>query len=148
MTPIRVAATAEERAAVTATLEAGQRFAGVRNGTLIDTRLDLMWASKSGPPGSHKAAGVFAAQCRFGGYADWRLPRPAELQHFLAGGGRDLGPTMFGTGSGAAVALWTCETSRRWFFIRQATVVRVGTASVDVVSAGRGDVHVLVVRGG
>ncbi|MCL4178791.1 MAG: DUF1566 domain-containing protein, partial [Verrucomicrobia bacterium] len=145
--PIRVAASAEEQAAVTTALEAGQRFAGVRNGTLIDTQMDLMWAAKVGPPGPHSSAEGYASQCRLGGYADWRLPRPEELRHFLAGGGRDLGPTMFGSGAGAAVALWTSATSRRWFFIRQATVVRVGTASVDVVSAGRGDVQVLVVRG-
>ena len=145
--PIRVAASAEEQAAVTTALEAGQRFAGVRNGTLIDTRMDLMWAAKVGPPGPHSSAEGYANQCRLGGYADWRLPRPEELRHFLAGGGRDLGPTMFGSGAAAAMALWTSATSRRWFFIRQATVVKVGTASVDVVSAGRGDVQVLVVRG-
>ena len=147
ITMIRMAVSAEEQAAVTTALEAGQRFAGVRNGTLIDTEMDLMWAAKVGPPGPHSSAEGYASQCRLGGYADWRLPRPEELRHFLAGGGRDLGPTMFGSGAAAAAALWTSATSRRWFFIRQATVMKVGTASVDVVSAGRGDVQVLVVRG-
>ena len=147
ITAIRMAASAEEQAAVTTALEAGQRFAGVRNGTLIDTQMDLMWAAKVGPAGTHSSAEGYASQCRLGGYADWRLPRPEELRHFLAGGGRDLGPTMFGSGAAAAAALWTSATSRRWFFIRQATVVKVGTASVDVVSAGRGDIQVLVVRG-
>jgi hypothetical protein len=83
-----------------------------------------------------------------GGYNNWHLPQPDELQHFLIGGGRDFGPVMFGgEGSASTVALWTAETSRRWFFIRQATVVQFETASILVASARRSDVRVLVVRG-
>jgi hypothetical protein len=140
---IRVAASVEEQAAVTAALETDERFAVVRNGTLIDVRTDLMWAAKVGAPGTHSSAEAYASQCHLGGYADWRLPRPEELRHFLGGDGRELGPIMFG----AATMLWTSETRRRWFFIRQATVLHVRTASVEVVSARRSDVHVLVVRG-
>ncbi len=146
LTPIRVAASAEERAAATAALEAGKRFADVKNGTLIDTRMNLMWAAKAGPAGPHGAAEAYASQCRLGGYADWRLPQPEELQHFLAGGGRELGASLFGGDQGAAMSLWTSLTSRRWFFIRQATVVQVRAGSAEVVSAGRGDARVLVVR--
>ena len=107
LTPIRVAASTEERTAVTAALEAGKRIAEVRNGTLIDTRMNLMWAAKAGPAGPHAAAEVYASQCRLGGYADWRLPQPEELQHFLAGGGRELGASLFGSDQGAAMSLWT-----------------------------------------
>jgi hypothetical protein len=146
ITPIRVAATAEERAAVVAALEDGQRFALVPNGTVIDTRMKLMWAVKAGPAMTHRAAEGYAAECRLGGYNNWRLPQPDELQHFLIGGGRDFGPVMFGSGA-SPVALWTAETSRRWFFIRQATVVQFETASILVASARRSEVRVLVVRG-
>jgi hypothetical protein len=147
ITPIRVAATAEERAAVTAALETGQRFADVKNGTLVDTRMNLMWSAKIGPAVVHRAAVGYASSCRLGGYADWRLPRPDELQHFLTGGGRDL-PAMFRIESGSsAVALWTSETSRRFLFLRQATTVQVRSAAAQPVSAGQGNVHLLVVRG-
>jgi hypothetical protein len=147
ITPIRVAATAEERAAVTAALETGQRFADVKNGTLIDTRMNLMWSAKIGPAVVHRAAVGYASSCRLGGYADWRLPRPDELQHFLTGGGRDL-TAMFRIESGSsAVALWTSETSRRFLFLRQATTVQVRSAAAQPVAAGQGNVHVLVVRG-
>jgi predicted phage tail protein len=147
ITPIRVAATAEERAAVTAALETGERFADVKNGTLVDTRLNLMWSAKIGPAVVHRAAVAYATSCRLGGYADWRLPRPDELQHFLTGGGRDL-PAMFRIESGSsAVALWTSETSRRFLFLRQATAVQVRSAAAQPVSAGQGNVHLLVVRG-
>lgn len=147
ITPIRVAATAEERTAVTAALETGQRFADVKNGTLVDTRMNLMWSAKIGPAVVHRAAVAYATSCRLGGYADWRLPRPDELQHFLKGGGRDL-PAMFQIESGSsAVALWTSETSRRFLFLRQATTVQVRSAAAQPVSAGQGNVHVLVVRG-
>jgi outer membrane biosynthesis protein TonB len=147
LTPIRVAASAEERTAVTATLEAGQRFANVKNGTLIDTRMNLMWASKVSPAMPHQSAQSHAAGCRLGGYADWRLPRPEELQHFLTGGGRELGAAMFqGEGGGTAVALWTSETSRKFLFIRQATAVQVRSGAAQTISASLVDVHVLVVR--
>jgi hypothetical protein len=144
LTHIRVAVSPEEREAVTAALGGGRRFAEVNNGTLIDTRLNLMWAAAVGPAGSHAAAVIYAGQCRLGGYADWRLPRPEELQHFLAGGGRE-----FVTGLGGhhtRMALWTSETSRRWFFIRQATVVQAATGSMEVISAARSDVPLLVMR--
>lgn len=147
LTPIRIAASAEERAAVTAALEAGQRFANVNNGTLIDTRMNLMWASKVAPAMAHRPAEAHAANCRLGGYADWRLPRPDELQHFLTGGGRDLGAAMFqGESGGTAVALWTSETSRKLLFIRQATAVQVRSGAAQTISASQADVHVLVVR--
>jgi outer membrane biosynthesis protein TonB len=147
LTPIRVAASAEERAAVTATLEAGQRFANVKNETLIDTRMNLMWASKVAPAMAHRPAEGHAANCRLGGYSDWRLPRPDELQHFLSGGGRDLGTALFqGESGGTAVALWTSETSRKFLFLRQATAVQIRSGATQTLSAGRGDVNVLVVR--
>jgi len=148
VTPIRVAVTAEEREAVVAALEDGRRFAPVANGTVIDTGMKLMWAVKAGPAMSHRDAQGYAAEYRLAGYTNWRLPRPDELQHFLIGGGRDFGPIMFdGVGGSPTVALWTAETSRRWFFIRQATVVQFETGSVTVASARRSDVYVLVVRG-
>jgi len=147
LTPIRVAASAEERTAVTATLEAGQRFAHGKNGTLIDTRMNLMWASKVAPAMAHRSAEGHASNCRLGGYSDWRLPRPDELQHFLTGGGRDLGAAMFqGESGGTAVALWTSETSRKFLFLRQATAVQIRSGATQTHSAGRGDVNVLVVR--
>jgi hypothetical protein len=147
LAPIRVAASAEERAAVTAALEAGQRFARVNNGTLIDTRMNLMWASKVSPAMAHRSAEGHAANCRLGGYSNWRLPRPDELQHFLTGGGRDLGAAMFqGESGGTAVALWTSETSRKFLFLRQATAVQVRSGAAQTISASLADVHVLVVR--
>jgi hypothetical protein len=139
---IHIAVSAEERAAVTAAFEAGSRFAEVGNGTLIDTRLGLMWAATVGPSGSHAVAVEYAAQSRLGGYADWRLPRPEELQHFLAGSGHEV----LSGGAGRPMSLWTSDTSRRWLFLRQATVVHTATGSAEEVAASRRDVGMVLIR--
>jgi hypothetical protein len=142
LTFVRVAVSAEERAATSAALEAGSRFADVGNGTLIDTKLSLMWAAEVGPTGTHAVAAAYAGQSSLGGYVDWRLPRTEELQHFLAGGGREV---LSGTVR-RPMALWTSDTSRRWFFIRQATVVHTATGSAEAVAASRRDVGVVLIR--
>jgi hypothetical protein len=147
LTPIRVAVTAEERSAVTAALEGGKRLAEVGNGTVIDTRMNLMWAAKVNGPVAHSTALNLASHCRLGSYEDWRLPRPEELQHFLTGGGRDLGGGMYrDEGGRMAVALWSSEASRRWLFIREATAVQVRSGAMQAVSVSRTEVHVLLVR--
>ncbi len=142
---IRVAITPEERAAVAAALETKARFASVAGRVVVDLRTELMWAAALGPAGTHREADVFSGGCALGGYRDWRLPRPEELQQFLTGGGRDL--PAFGVGPGRlAEVLWTSDVSRKWFIFRQATVVEIRSALAKVISARRRDAHVLVVR--
>jgi hypothetical protein len=55
-------------------------FVAYDDGTVVDTRTNLMWAARdSGSSLSWPGAKTFAANNRTGTYSDWRLPTPEEL---------------------------------------------------------------------
>jgi hypothetical protein len=56
------------------------RFIAYDNGTVLDTKTNLMWAAKDN--GSHinwEDAKSYCNNYRGGGYADWRMPWQSEL---------------------------------------------------------------------
>jgi hypothetical protein len=56
------------------------RFIAYDNGTVLDTKTNLMWAAKDN--GSHvnwAEAKSYCENYRGGGYTDWRMPTQAEL---------------------------------------------------------------------
>lgn len=56
------------------------RFIAYDNGTVLDTQTNLMWAAKdNGTDIDWSNAKIYCDNYRGGGYADWRLPMPAEL---------------------------------------------------------------------
>jgi hypothetical protein len=56
------------------------RFIAYDNGTVLDTRTNLMWAAKdNGSDISWTTAKSYCENYRGGGYADWRLPTLNEL---------------------------------------------------------------------
>jgi len=58
------------------------RFIAYDDGTVLDTRTNLMWAAKDSREGVNwKGAKSYCANYHVGGYSDWRLP----TQHELAG---------------------------------------------------------------
>lgn len=52
------------------------------NGTLLDTKTNLMWASKDKGSDIHWNANGCCENCRGGGYADWRTPTQDELSEW------------------------------------------------------------------
>lgn len=60
----------------------GGRFVAYNDGTVLDTRTNLMWAAKdNGSSANWRNAKNYCENYRGGGYTDWRLP----TQHELAG---------------------------------------------------------------
>jgi len=56
------------------------RFIAYNNGTVLDTKTNLMWAAKdSGNFITWQEAKYFCKNYRVGGYDDWRLPTLKEL---------------------------------------------------------------------
>ena len=56
------------------------RFIAYENGTVLDTRTNLMWAAKdNGANISWEDAKTYCKNYRGGGYADWRMPTQDEL---------------------------------------------------------------------
>ena len=61
------------------------RFVDNGDGTVTDTRRGIMWQqSDNGKRVSFREAGEYCRTLRLGGYADWRLPEPAELDTAVA----------------------------------------------------------------
>lgn len=55
-------------------------FIAYDNGTVLDTRTNLMWAAKdNGSNITRQAAGDYCSYYRVGGYTDWRMPAQDEL---------------------------------------------------------------------
>jgi hypothetical protein len=151
MARVSVARTATERAAVKAALAAGQRFAEVGDGTFIDVASDRMWAIRVGPRGNFAGAQAYVAGCRLGGHSDWRLPNPGEVQRLLWQGGDEYlkaaGVLEAEGEPNPASALWTNQSSRRWFGMRQeVTVVNLTTGALESRSGSTRAVHVLATR--
>jgi hypothetical protein len=56
------------------------RFIAYNNGTVLDTKTNLMWADKdNGSNINWKSAGNYCGSYRRGGYTDWRMPTKDEL---------------------------------------------------------------------
>jgi uncharacterized protein DUF1566/ankyrin repeat protein len=56
------------------------QFTGYDNGTVLDTKTNLMWSARdNGYALSWPDAKAYAGTFRGGGYTDWRLPTAAEL---------------------------------------------------------------------
>ena len=57
------------------------RFIAYDNGTVLDTKTGLMWASKDNGEGVNwKKAKQYCENYRGGGYTDWRMPTIRELE--------------------------------------------------------------------
>ena len=57
------------------------RFIAYDNGTVLDTKTNLMWAAKdNGYNIGWSAAKSYCENYRGGGYSDWRMPTLAELE--------------------------------------------------------------------
>lgn len=56
------------------------RFIAYDDGTVLDTKTNLMWAAKdNGSPIQWKNAKYYCKNYRAGGYKNWRMPTRAEL---------------------------------------------------------------------
>jgi len=56
------------------------RFIAYADGTVLDTKTNLMWASKdNGSNVNWKTGKSYCEKYMGGGYKDWRMPRPDEL---------------------------------------------------------------------
>jgi uncharacterized caspase-like protein len=63
------------------------RFIAYDNGTVLDTRTNLMWAAKDNGRNIDWAnAGIYCESYRGGGYTDWRMPTQEELAGLYATG--------------------------------------------------------------
>jgi hypothetical protein len=91
------------------------RFIAYNNGTVLDTKTNLMWASKDNGAGINwYDAKSYCENYRGGGYKDWRMPTHdelASLYHACRGGEIDCGTRVLtklinATGMGP----WASET--------------------------------------
>ena len=65
---------------VSLVIAAGERFIDNGDGTVIDTRRQLMWQKgDNGNEVTFENAEQYCKVLRVGGYTDWRLPKPDEL---------------------------------------------------------------------
>jgi TolB-like protein len=63
------------------------RFIAYNNGTVLDTRTNLMWAAKdNGSDLSWADGNSFCKNYRAGGYTDWRIPTRIELEELYQTG--------------------------------------------------------------
>ena len=80
------------------------RFIAYDNGTVLDTRTNLMWAAKdNGSDINWQSAKSYCENYRGGGYSDWRLPTQGELAGLYDA---DYGSVIMITG----VGVWASET--------------------------------------
>ena len=62
------------------TVETARNFIAYNNGTVLDTRTNLMWAAKdNGNDINWANAKSYCENYRGGGYTDWRMPKQDEL---------------------------------------------------------------------
>jgi hypothetical protein len=148
---VRVAMLAVEKKAVAIALETGTRFATAGLETIIDVQQDRMWFALPVPTGTYREALDFLATCRGGGYCDWRLPRPDEVQALLDAGGKEwvIARELFSFGADRTteVSIWTNQTRWRWSrFRKEVTVIELHTGHMRAVPASAGAVQTLAVR--
>jgi hypothetical protein len=59
--------------------ESGERFVDNGDGTVTDTRRQIMWQKgDNGEQVTFRGAQKYCKELRLGGYSDWRLPEPDE----------------------------------------------------------------------
>ncbi len=107
-----IAVTAAEKSAVAEAASKGLRFASV-NGVVIDTRTNLMWASRdNGADIGWAAAKSYGSSYSGGGYGDWNLATIEQL--------RDLAEVMRNcSGGSTGIQLtgcvpWSSESRDTW----------------------------------
>jgi hypothetical protein len=91
------------------------RFIAFDNGTVADTRTNLMWASKDN--GSHinwANAKSYCDNYRGGGYSDWRLPTQDELEGLYDKEGIGYTPVCAARGNNDKVKLTNLITLSCW----------------------------------
>ncbi len=85
----------EEKKATAEEIGRDGRFIAYNNGTVLDTKTNLMWASKDNGAGINwYDAKSYCENYRGGGYTDWRMPTHdelASLYHACRGGEIDCG---------------------------------------------------------
>jgi hypothetical protein len=57
-----------------------EHFIAYNDGTVLDSKTQLMWASKSSVTMSWSNARTYAENYRSGGYTNWRMPTQSELE--------------------------------------------------------------------
>jgi len=83
------------------------RFMDSKEGVVLDTKTDLMWAVKdSGSPMNWASAKSYCENYRGGGYTGWRIPTQNELVGLYAGNAHK------GAVKITRNLLWAAETSR------------------------------------
>jgi hypothetical protein len=148
---LTIARTPAEQLAVTLALQNGSRFAIVGNGTIIDTRTNLMWVAHVGPALPRGAAQAQLQGLRLANHTNWRLPTPDELKLLLADDGGDFARVsgLFATGPGlpAVDRVWTSDSRHRfWFFGLEATCLSVSTGAFNWQKPSAAGIAALAVR--
>jgi hypothetical protein len=91
-----------------------ERFIAYENGTVLDTKTNLMWAAKdNGSDTDWKNARSYCENYRGGGYTGWRMPTQDELKELYDRsilGNNDYHLTAMITLT--ASCLWASETRR------------------------------------
>ena len=57
-----------------------EQFIAYDNGTVLDTKTNLIWASKSSETMNWSNAKTYIENYKGGGYTDWRMPTESELE--------------------------------------------------------------------
>ena len=57
-----------------------EQFVAYDNGTVLDTKTNLIWASKSSKTMNWSNAKTYIENYKDAGYTDWRMPTEAELE--------------------------------------------------------------------
>jgi hypothetical protein len=88
------------------------RFVGNADGTVTDTKNDLMWAAKdNGIPISWIDALSYCQNFSGGGHTDWRMPTLAELENLYDPGAKNKqGYHVIKLIETSAQSLWASET--------------------------------------
>jgi len=82
------------------------RYIAYENGTVLDKKTNLMWASKDNQENIHwPGAKYYCEHYTGGGYSDWRLPTKAELEELYAGGAHNHFINITG---------WVWSSDTRW----------------------------------
>lgn len=84
------------------------RFIAYDNGTVLDTRTNLMWAAHdNGRDINWQDAKIYCEKYRIGGYKDWRMPTPDELVNLY-------NPAIKGNGGYRLTTLMTLSSCCPW----------------------------------
>lgn len=101
--PVKPTRVALVQPSMSAAREAGRdgRFIAYENGTVLDTRTNLMWAAKdNGSNINWQNAKSYCENYRGGGYTDWRMPTQDELAGLYDKTVTNTNPAAAGCGGG------------------------------------------------